>query len=280
MIIEINHETRYNYETEVLLNPHILYLTIQNRNYYKITHHSIIVDPEPTGLNALIDLENSSYYQAWFGRYTNHLNIKVQFIVEAAEFNPLHFIYDSRFTKLSTGFDYGGYKNNLIEVYLHQLFLPELKSFALEFFHATSDIVTFLHSINAYIHQHWQHEIRIEPGFQHPLITFSDKRGSCRDLAYMMMEMLKSVGLASRFVSGYAYNPSLSEEHNLHAWIDIYMPGAGWIGIDPSLGLFCDHHYFPLAASYEPSNTLPVIGTFGGTSGSELYTFVDIQEKN
>ena len=69
MIIEINHETRYTYETEVLLNPHILYLTIQNRNYYKITHHSIIVDPEPKGLNALIDLENSSYYQAWFGRY-------------------------------------------------------------------------------------------------------------------------------------------------------------------------------------------------------------------
>ncbi|MBK7635718.1 MAG: transglutaminase domain-containing protein [Saprospiraceae bacterium] len=164
---------------------------------------------------------------------------------------------------MSTGFDYGGYKNNLIEVYLHQLFLPRTGNHCFRIFHATSDIVTFLHSINAYIHQHWQHEIRIEPGFQHPLITFSDKRGSCRDLAYMMMEMLKSVGLASRFVSGYAYNPSLSEEHNLHAWIDIYMPGAGWIGIDPKPWIVLRPPLFPLAASYEPSNTLPVIGTFG-----------------
>jgi hypothetical protein len=278
MILEINHDTRYTYDETVLLSPHIFYLFLQNRNYYHIKRQSILIDPEPSGWNTLIDLENIFYYQAWFEGYSNHLNVKVHSIVETTAFNPLNFIYDSRFKKLSDGFDYGDYKTNLIEVYLHQLFLPDLKAFAIEFFHAAQDVVTFLNNITTFIHRHWKHEIRLEPGFQYPLTTFSEKRGSCRDLAYMMMEMLKSVGLATRFVSGYAFNPELSEEHSLHAWIDIYLPGAGWIGVDPSLGLFCDHHYFPLAASYEPSNTLPVIGTFGGNSGSDLFTHVDIKK--
>lgn len=86
----------------------------------------------------------------------------------------------------------------------------------------------------------------------------------------MLVHMLRNVGLASRFVSGYAFNPELTEGHELHAWVEVFLPGAGWVGLDPSLGLFSDNHYIPLAAGYSPELVAPVQGSFGGTASTDL----------
>lgn len=278
MILTIHHETIYTYNDDVLLNPHIFNLVLQKRSYFKVISQSLNIDPHPAGINSLIDLENNAYYQAWFVGPTRHLKMTSNYVVETSDFNPFLFVVDQKFRKLDTIFDYGEERSNLLDVYLHQQIPAELKSFTLDLFYLSHDVVTFLNKINTYIYDHWTHTIRLEPGFQSPFTTFHEKKGACRDLAYMLMEMLRSVGLATRFVSGYAYNPLLSDEHTLHAWIDIYIPGAGWIGVDPSLGLFCDHHYFPLSTSFEPSNTLPVIGTYGGNISSDLYAYVEIKE--
>ena len=77
-------------------------------------------------------------------------------------------------------------------------------------------------------------------------------------------------------MSGYAWSEALTDEHYLHAWVEIFIPGAGWIGLDPSLGLFTDHRYIPLAASYHNTNTSPVYGTFGGSSNSSLHAYVEL----
>jgi transglutaminase-like putative cysteine protease len=93
----------------------------------------------------------------------------------------------------------------------------------------------------------------------------------------MEMDILREIGLATRFVSGYAFNPDLEDGHELHAWLEVFLPGAGWVGVDPSLGLFTDHTYIPLTSHPDPKRTLPVQGTFSGTSDSKLLTRVDVK---
>ena len=94
----------------------------------------------------------------------------------------------------------------------------------------------------------------------------------------MLIHMLRMQGLAARFVSGYAFNPELDEGNELHAWVEAYLPGAGWLGLDPSLGLFADQNYIPLATSSLAQNTLPVHGNYGGTARARLATTVDIRQ--
>ena len=89
--------------------------------------------------------------------------------------------------------------------------------------------------------------------------------------------MLRELGLAARFVSGYAFNPDLEEGHELHGWLEVFLPGAGWIGLDPSLGLLTDHHHIPLASHPDPLRTMPVQGIFSGQATSQLETRVDIK---
>ena len=91
------------------------------------------------------------------------------------------------------------------------------------------------------------------------------------------MNLLGVLGLASRFVSGYAFNPELEGGHELHAWLEVFLPGAGWVGMDPSLGLLTGHSYVPLAFHPSPQKTLPVQGKYGGKSSSRLYTEVRVQ---
>jgi transglutaminase-like putative cysteine protease len=93
----------------------------------------------------------------------------------------------------------------------------------------------------------------------------------------MEMDMLREIGLATRFVSGYAFNPELEDGHELHAWLEVFLPGAGWVGVDPSLGLFTDHSYIPLASHPDPKRTLPVQGSYIGSATSQLVTSVDLK---
>lgn len=88
--------------------------------------------------------------------------------------------------------------------------------------------------------------------------------------------MLRNLSIPSRFVSGYAFNPELKVDHELHAWVEVWVPGAGWIGLDPSAGLLTNANYIPVSSSYIPENTLPVQGNFRGSSSAELTFEVSI----
>nr|WP_233164307.1 transglutaminase family protein [Snuella sedimenti] len=111
-----------------------------------------------------------------------------------------------------------------------------------------------------------------------PNRTFKHKKGSCRDLAWMQINLLRKQSIAARFVSGYYYFEMDEPHYELHAWVDVFLPGAGWLGLDPSYGVLTGNTHFPLAVSAIPESTMPVSGVIRGSAKSKLTTQLSIEK--
>jgi transglutaminase-like putative cysteine protease len=272
MKLDINHHSLYKYDHAVQLNPHTLFLKPLQRDNLKLLSYNIEISPTPVGINERFSLEGNPHFLVWFSGFTEKLEITVKMELEVSAFNPFGFLMDVEFIKQINpkqipAFRYLEDELALLTPYLTHEITEQLVAFAQK--HLSDDNpLTFLMSLAADINENWEHIIRMEEDVWGASHTFNQKKGSCRDLSWMMIQLLRSVGLASRYVSGYAFNPELDEGNELHAWVEAYIPGAGWVGVDPNLGLLADEHYIPLACSNHPGRTLPVHGTVGGDEPS------------
>lgn len=147
-----------------------------------------------------------------------------------------------------------------------------------------SETEAFLHTLSRRIRDELHYVQRHEHGVQSPVETLRMGSGSCRDFALLMMEAARSVGLAARFVSGYLYDPALDgAEYEMigagftHAWVQIYLPGAGWIEFDPTNGGVGGRNLVPIAVAREPSQAVPVSGTFVGANNDYLGLEVSVE---
>jgi transglutaminase-like putative cysteine protease len=278
MRLQIQHQTKYQYEDKVPLNPHQLFLIPQQRTYFQTKNANWDIFPQPVGKNQRINAEGNPFFQVWFNVETDVLKVNVDLEIEAFDFNPFSFILSPDIQYPFQNFVYHGNTGEFLKIYKQTDAFPELAEFAASIMRKSPDIVSFLVKLLDQIHNNWSHGLRYEPGLLYPMDTFATKEGSCRDLSWMLMTMLRNLGMATRFVSGYAFNPEVDAGHELHGWIEVYLPGAGWVGLDPSLGLFTDHHYIPLASSFHPSHTLPISGTYGGAATSSFTSEVWIKE--
>lgn len=280
MLIQVRHHTDYQYTDAVQLGVHKIYLQPQHRPYFRVEHQKMEILPHPDGQNFRQDLAGNWYVQSWFTGSTRSFEISTEWIFKLKVFNPFGFILDKSFEDMGWNdpffqFSYEEKTAFLIpflketEEFLFLDFLREIKK-------NSGGLVDFLVNLTREIHQNWSHQVREEETILEPQVTFNQRIGSCRDLALMQMQMLREIGLATRFVSGYAFNPELEEGHELHGWVEVFLPGAGWVGLDPSLGLLTDHHHIPLATHPIPKRTLPVQGTFAGQASATLRTRVDI----
>jgi transglutaminase-like putative cysteine protease len=138
--------------------------------------------------------------------------------------------------------------------------------------------IDFLMRVTEILHTDFEKTVRHDGSPHKPDLTLKHKRGSCRDLAVLEMEMLRKSGFATRFVSGYKFNEGNHEDPELHAWVEVFIPGPGWIGLDPSTGLMVGNDHIPVASSFLPVNTLPVSGTFRGKAGSDMKTKILIEK--
>lgn len=277
MRLRIEHLTKYEYEQKVKLNLHEVYIIPLQRFYFKILSSSVQVSPEPVGWFERVNFENNPYYQTWFSEETKLLEIKTALEVELFPFNPFGFIVHPDFDYPFARYQYPQHLEQAISLYKIAHGFSLLGEYAMAVMDRSGNLVDFLVNLVGSIHVDWKHIVRVEQGILPVMLTFDKKEGSCRDLSFMLIAMLRELGLACRFVSGYAYNPELVEGHELHAWVEVFLPGASWIGLDPSLGLFCDNQYIPLAASYNPKFASPVIGTYGGNAKSHLHAEVSIE---
>lgn len=272
MKFQVTHQTHYRYQGQVFLEPHRFYFYPIIKPGIQLFDFSLSVHPIPAGLTARTDAENNIFHQCWFNETIDELAITSQFKIENSAFNPFDFLVEKD-PKLEHLLALELYKNPTLQLD------ESIISWNREIQSNTGDnVITWLSVLCREINLNFDHTIRYQETILEPNFCFAEKAGSCRDLSWLMIQIIRNQGIPARFVSGYAYNSELETGHELHAWMEAWISGAGWIGLDPSSGLFVSENYIPIAASYHPANTLPVQGTFRGTVESQLETKVKIEQ--
>ncbi|MFY0689315.1 MAG: transglutaminase family protein [Cyclobacteriaceae bacterium] len=273
MILSIRHLSTYTYAESVFPEPHYLNFYPQQREHLDLKDFQIRIDPSPEGLSVRINSENNLQHQCWFNRSIDEMKIAVEMKVESSAFNPFSFFIeaDEELSVLTQQHP------SLIPYLNHnEVIDDDLKHWIARHSTIKGDYISWITSLNHDICNEWKHTIRYEANLFSPEECFRAKTGSCRDLSWLLIIALRELGLPARFVSGYAFNPELGEGHELHAWIEVWLPGAGWLGVDPSAGIYTNEAYIPISTSYHPGLTLPVIGKYRGNATSKLETEVII----
>jgi len=266
MLYKINHTTRYEYNKKVFLEPHILRLIPRNDSVQKLHDFSFHIKPEPVDKSINLDIDGSSNITVWFDDIYKYFEIKTACKVETMRTNPFDFIVtDVSAIKLPV--KYPKEIGTVLKPYIVNYTKPTKK--LVDFTNSIvkesgANTMCFLFNLSSYINQNFEKKER-EFGPPNSFEkTLKDGYGSCRDLTVLFIEACRVFGLASRFVSGYHLSDYANEENNLHAWAEVYLPGGGWRGYDPSLGLAVSSYHVALASGYHPSLAAPVSGTYRG----------------
>jgi transglutaminase-like putative cysteine protease len=142
----------------------------------------------------------------------------------------------------------------------------------------TTDTLALLQQLNGHIQQTFRYQVRNEPGVQSPSQTLEKNSGSCRDFATLLIEACRCLGLGARFVSGYILSGGATGTGaSTHAWAEVYLPGGGWKGLDPTLGVLTTSQHVPVAVSRHPENAMPIAGSFTGPGSAFLNVEVNVR---
>ncbi|GGD67273.1 transglutaminase [Emticicia aquatilis] len=279
MILNVEHTLYYSYSNSVSLTPHTIYLTPKASPNQEIVSFQLEILPTPNILYKNIDVEGNAQSVAFFNTPTDRLSFRAKVEIVSEEVNPFHFIYYP-FGAETLPFKYPEKELVLLQPYLTDDGITTLidqfaRQIAAEANWKTTD---FLTRISKYIRYNFLYEKRLEGAAHSPEATLISRKGTCRDYAVLMIAACKALGLAARFVSGYCYGSEL-QAHELHAWVEVYLPGAGWRGFDPTEGRITDFHYIALASSAQAELINPIRGGFRGNAVSSLNAFVDIRQK-
>lgn len=271
MQIEICHTTEYMYSKAVFLEPHHLRLKPKSTANSSLSSFKLDIEPARKGFSSYNDVENNEICFCWFEGLHKQLKVNVKSLINLTEYNPFNFlIHPSEF--LDVPFQYAKKDRELLQPYYQPNTLPKKMKAYLDDILSTVNYQTIdlLTALTKSIHNDYTVETR-EEGVPHDIAyTFEQKRGSCRDLVWMQIHLLRSLGMGTRFVSGYFYLKADKPIFELHAWLEVYIPGAGWIGFDPSHGMITGCYHIPLASSAFFENTMPVSGSIRGEAESTL----------
>lgn len=267
MRIRIHHETRYTYDGLVSLEPHTIRLWPRADPTQHILHYRINVTPEPVGRGFYLDAQGNSVLRVWFSGMTDHLHVSASGEVETLRVNPFDFLPPPESTRLPLRWTerMGPTLLPFLSFDASEEMAP-VRELAREVAREVDqEIQPFLAALNQRIYESIRSIHRYEGAPHPPYETLARGEGACRDLAMLFIEMCRQMGLPARFVSGYASGLELIDDAHLHAWAEVCLPGGGWRGYDPMLGLAVADQHVVLAAGAPPENTLPVEGTFRGT---------------
>ncbi len=279
MRLSIVHETTYRFSKAVFLEPHFLRFKPKNTSGIQLESFQLELSPNAAGMADRQDAEGNHFGQYWFSAPYSTLHIKAQSVVSISPFNPFNFlIYPDGFAQHP--FDYPGLiKTALAQAMVAEDLSPGLIGYGKAVLEDNDhQAVPFLVALTALIFQDFEVIYREEGQPHHPDETFQLKKGSCRDLAWMQIHLLRQLGFAARFVSGYHYVAVEQPDYELHAWLQVFLPGAGWIGLDPSSGILTGNTHVTVAESIHFEHTMPITGTFRGDAQSTLETSLLIEE--
>jgi uncharacterized protein (DUF2126 family) len=291
--VALHHKTHYKYDRLVNLGPQVVRLRPAPHSRTRILSYSLRVLPEKHFINWQQDPQSNYLARLVFEEPTREFCVEVDVVAEMAVLNPFDFFLEPSAEKFP--FEYDHVLDHELEPF--QLKCSLTPKFTKYLVSVRKDIlgisgrftpaeknqdepaapvslrtIDFLVAINQRLWKDIKYTIRLEPGVQTPEETLAKMSGSCRDSAWLLCQVMRHLGLATRFVSGYLVQlkadvksldgPSGTEKDftDLHAWTEVYLPGAGWVGLDPTSGLLAGEGHIPLAATPDPSSAAPISG--------------------
>jgi len=268
---KILHRTYYNFSAPVRLESHALRLRPREGHELRIESSTLEITP-PATLRWHHDVENNSVAIATFDRPASQLLIESEIIIQQYNQAPLDFLVAEYATDYP--FAYTPEDRVVLSPYMNvaeHMAKDVLDEWVAHLWQPGDRIQTYavLQRLCAHIHQVLSYQLREECGVQPVEETLSLGTGSCRDLANLFMEAARRLGFASRFVSGYLYAPPSTVNFGAtHAWAEVYLPGGGWKGFDPSIGEIVGTHHIAVAVARLPESVPPIAGSFFGPPGT------------
>lgn len=280
MRFRVNHQTRYVYSEPVRLAPHRLRLTPRHDGRCHVVEHHVSIEPPPAALRHTLDADGNGVLHAEFAGSTRELSVTSRFEVVTARSLPgppapepasLRAPYDpglrARLAPWIDVDDGAGERTGALAQALGR---------------ESTDVADFLVRLNRHLHAVIVREIRATGAAQAPDQTLQAGRGACRDLAVVFAAVCRRHGLAARFVSGYQQareGTTADAPRWMHAWPEVYLPGTGWCGFDPTHGEAVADAHVALAAAARPDDAAPIEGSYYGaaTSTMEARLQIDVQ---
>lgn len=291
--VALSHQTTYRYGHPVEFTPHVVRLRPAPHCRTPVLSYSLRVEPGEHFVNWQQDPYGNHVARFVFPKKARELSFRIDLVADMTVINPFDFFVEEAATNYP--FAYDPVQQRELAPYLQtDLVEPPLARLIKEMRRDQVTTIDYLVEINQRLQQMVSYVIRMEPGVQSPTETLESGKGSCRDSAWLAVQLLRNLGLAARFVSGYLIQltadqkaldgPSGPEADftDLHAWAEVYVPGAGWVGIDPTSGLLAGEGHIPLAVSASPSSAAPITGSFLWTppkAGVHLDQHFDFQMK-
>lgn len=278
--IEIQHTTRYNFDSPVKLGPHTLLVRPRQGHDLRIVSSTLNISPTAV-LTWRRDLYDNMRGIAAFGEATiNELAIESCVEVELYETMPLNFVVEDH--ALYFPFNYLPEAKSALLHYLTPNYAddPLLEDWLTPYRQLPRDTETFavLDKLNHQIHTDLGYQVREEAGVLTPTQLLAAGKGSCRDMAALFLETCRRLGIAARFVSGYVHGPATEVGGaSTHAWAEVYLPGAGWKGFDPTNCSVVGPDHIPTAVHSHPESIPPISGSFTGPEGVKTTLSVDVQ---
>jgi transglutaminase-like putative cysteine protease len=260
MKVEIRYAADYQYQKPVSFSPHLFRLTPKIDHYFKVRRFDFGTNCESV-VSWRRDLFDNEIASVFYPKPARTLRVRLKMRLEIEKKNPFGFLLEDR--ALDLPFAYLPQERTALAPYLATAALPKIDFWSPP--SSSEPTVRTLVELNAALHRSIEYERREVGEARAPEETLELRRGACRDFAVLLVTILRSLGLAARYASGYLCEFGDDEkraEGALHAWVETYLPGAGWVGMDPTNGTFCDHHHLTAAVGAETNDVSPVSGSY------------------
>lgn len=273
--VAIRHYTKYDYDRSIEVSPQVIRLRPAPHSRTQVKGYSLKINPSNHFINWQQDPFGNYMARVVFPEKVKYFEIDVEVIADMVVINPFDFFIEEYADKIP--FKYEPLLKKQLSPYLEikerddQLMVLVEKAKKLK--NKKMNTVDYLVAINQLVNGMLKYNVRMEPGVQSCEETLTKGSGSCRDFTWLLVQILRHLGLAARFTSGYLVQlkadqkaldgPSGPEEDftDLHAWAEVYLPGAGWVGLDATSGLFAGEGHIPLACTPSPENAAPISGS-------------------
>jgi transglutaminase-like putative cysteine protease len=260
MKIQILYQTQYTYQEPVSFSLHLFRLFPRTERHVTVRHSAF-----QTNMDAVVsyrrDLFDNEIASCFYPGRSALLSANLSIELDVQEKNPFGFLLESR--ALDLPFSYSAEEAHVLQPYLKVKLPLELGFWKRPA--ASASTIDTLVALNSAIHQNIAYERREEGAARPSEETLQLGRGACRDFALVMADALRDLGLAARLVSGYLCEFGEGEkraEGALHAWVETYLPGAGWLGLDPTNGVLCNHYHLTCAVGLTAADISPVLGDY------------------